>query len=114
MAQPVDFGYGEEEQHLAKQRREKFFKANNDELKLMNLVGQRLGPRTAEPECLWDRDALEADGRTGLDRILAVPEEAGGIGHECGGHGHPDRGSRPGAPLSRRRSWPRSTTQPMF
>jgi len=77
VAQPLNYGYGEEERILRGEV-QKFFKAHNDELKLMNLVGQDPDPHRP-PESLWDREAWNKMVELGWT-ALAVPEEAGGIG----------------------------------
>jgi len=77
VAQPNDFGYGEEERILRSEA-QKFLKAHSDELTLMNLVGHNPDPHR-EPECLWDREVWKQMVQLGWT-CLAVPEEAGGMG----------------------------------
>ena len=77
MAQPRDFGYGEEEDLLRVQAR-RFFKANCDELKLMDLVGKNPDPHR-DPECLWDQKVWQEMTELGWT-MLTVPEESGGMG----------------------------------
>jgi alkylation response protein AidB-like acyl-CoA dehydrogenase len=77
MAQPRDFGYGEEEELLRVQAK-RFFKTNCDELKLMDLVGKNPDPHR-EPECLWNQEVWRDMMELGWT-MLAVPEESGGLG----------------------------------
>lgn len=77
MAQPGDFGYGEEEDLLRAEAR-KFFRKNCDELALMKLVAAEHEPHRA-PECLWDRQIWQKMAELGWT-TLAVPEDAGGLG----------------------------------
>ena len=77
MAQPKDFGFGEEESML-KDEAHRFFKKNFDDAMLMDLVGNNSDPQRA-PECLWDKKLWNQIVDLGWS-VLALPEEAGGIG----------------------------------
>ncbi|MFO7962602.1 MAG: acyl-CoA dehydrogenase family protein [Desulfobacterales bacterium] len=75
--QPLDFGYGVEEQILRAEVR-KFLKDNCDTLTLMDLVGADPDPER-KPECLWDKKVWKKMTKLGWT-TLPVPEEYGGIG----------------------------------
>lgn len=77
MAQPKNFGFGEEEQMLRDSAR-KFFQDNFPTDKLHSLVAGNPEPNR-EPECLWDKELWQQMVELGWT-TLAVPEEAGGIG----------------------------------
>jgi len=77
MGQPIDFGYGDEEDLLRIQAR-RFFKTNCDELKLMDLVAKNPDP-FREPECSWNQKIWQEMTELGWT-MLAVPEESGGMG----------------------------------
>ena len=77
MAQPKNFGFGEEEQMLRDSAR-KFFQDNFPTDKLHSLVAGNPDPARA-PECLWDKELWQQMVELGWTAV-AVPEAAGGIG----------------------------------
>jgi len=77
MTQPKDFGFGVEETMLRDEAR-RFFKKNCDDPALMDLVGADSDPMRA-PDCCWNEKLWNQIVDLGWT-ILAVPEEADGIG----------------------------------
>lgn len=77
MAQPKNFNFGEEEVMLRDSAR-KFFEDKLPTDKLHAMVAANPDPDRA-PECLWDRDLWRQMVELGWT-MLAVPEEAGGMG----------------------------------
>jgi len=77
MAQPRDFGFGTEETMLRDEAR-RFFRKNCDDSALMDLVGGNSDP-SREPDCQWNEKLWDQIVDLGWT-ILAVPEEAEGIG----------------------------------
>lgn len=77
MAQPQDYGYGEDEDMLRGEVR-KFLRNKCDERTVMKLVAHNpdLG---REPECLWDRELWGEMVNLGLT-TMAIPEAQGGLG----------------------------------
>ncbi len=77
MAQPKNYGFGEEEQMLRDAVR-KFFQDNHPTDKLHSLVAANPDPNR-EPQSLWDKTMWQQIVDLGWSAV-AVPERAGGIG----------------------------------
>ena len=77
MAQPKNFGFGEDEKML-RDTAQKFLKDNATVDKLHQLVAGNPVPYRAT-ECLWDKSIWEKIGEMGWTTV-AVPESAGGMG----------------------------------
>ena len=77
MAQPKNYGFGEEEQMLRDAAR-KFFQNNLPTDKLHKLVAGNPDPNRPA-ECLWDQSLWQQMVDLGWT-MLAVPERAGGLG----------------------------------
>jgi len=77
MAQPNNFGFGEEAA-LLKDSARKFFEEKMPTNKLHNLVAGNPNPNRM-PESLWDRQSWQQMVELGWT-MVAVPEAAGGIG----------------------------------
>jgi len=81
MAQPKNYGFGEEEQMLRDAAR-KFFQNNLPTDKLHKLVAGNPDPNRPA-ECLWDQSLWQQMVELGWT-MLAVPERAGGLGMRRG------------------------------
>ncbi|NND67863.1 MAG: acyl-CoA dehydrogenase family protein, partial [Halioglobus sp.] len=77
MAQPKNYGFGEEAVMLKESAR-KFFSDNFSTEKLHSLVAQDPNPERMS-ECLWDQELWQEMVALGWTS-LAVPEVAGGLG----------------------------------
>lgn len=77
MAQPKNFGFGEDEKML-RDTAQKFLKENAPVDKLHQLVAGDPDPYRS-PECLWDKKIWENIVEMGWTTV-AVPESAGGMG----------------------------------
>lgn len=77
MAQPKDFGFGDDEKML-RDSAKKFLAEHCNVEKLRGLVAGNPDPER-DPECLWEESQWDKAVELGWT-ALAVPEEAGGVG----------------------------------